>query len=103
MPSIALYRSVLWFPLEYLTWCAYAPLTREKTGAQTHQRGKEGRNLSNNKPNRRVRVRAIRRDPPDVQKLGKALLALAIAQAQVEAEAQAEHVRQVKEGRDRAA
>lgn len=65
--------------------------------------GKEGRNLSNNRRNQRVRVRAIRREPPDVRKLGKALLALAMAQAQAEAEAQAEHTKQVKKGRGRAA
>jgi hypothetical protein len=40
---------------------------------------------------RRIRIRAVRRDPPDVKKLGKALLALALVQAQAEAEAQAQH------------
>lgn len=44
-----------------------------------------------NKYQRRIRVRGIRRDPPDVQKLGKALLALAMAQAQAEADAQTAH------------
>ncbi len=38
---------------------------------------------------RRISVRAVRRDPPDLKKLSQALIALAIAQA--EAEAQAEH------------
>jgi hypothetical protein len=38
---------------------------------------------------RRFRVRGIRRDPPDVRKLGKALLSLARAEA--EQRAQAEH------------
>jgi hypothetical protein len=59
--------------------------------------------LSNKQNQRRIRVRAIRCDPPDVRKLGKALLALAIAQAQAEVEAQAEHQRKVEEGRERAA
>jgi hypothetical protein len=59
--------------------------------------------LSNKSNPRRIRVRAVRRDPPDVKKLGKALLALAMAQAQTEAEAQAEHEKKVKEGRQRAA
>jgi hypothetical protein len=38
---------------------------------------------------RRISVRTIRRDPPDLHKLGRALLAL--AQADAEARAQAEH------------
>lgn len=38
---------------------------------------------------RRIVVRAVRRDPVDVRKLGRALIAL--AQAQAEAEAQAQH------------
>lgn len=40
---------------------------------------------------RRVRVRTIRRDPPGMRKLSRALIALAMAQAQAEADAQAEH------------
>ena len=36
-------------------------------------------------------MRAVPRDPPDVRKLGKALLALAMEQARAEAEAQAAH------------
>lgn len=52
---------------------------------------------------RRIRVRAERRDPPDVRKLGKALLALAMAQAKAEAEAQAEHQKMVEEDPPRAA
>jgi len=50
---------------------------------------------------RRIRVRAIRRDKPDLRKLARALIDL--AQAQAEAEAQAEHERQIKEDEDRAA
>jgi hypothetical protein len=49
--------------------------------------------LSNSNSKRRVRVRAIRRDPPDVKKLGKALLTLALTQAQAEADAETEHKR----------
>ena len=40
---------------------------------------------------RRVRVRGVRRDEPDLRKLSRALIALAMAQAQAEAEAQAAH------------
>lgn len=35
---------------------------------------------------RRVRVRGIRRNPPDIKKLGQAIIALAQAQAEKEAE-----------------
>jgi hypothetical protein len=53
---------------------------------------------------RNIRVRAIRRDPPDMRKLSRALIALAMAQAQAEADAQAEHeVNQNKEDKPRAA
>ena len=38
---------------------------------------------------RQVRIRAVRRDPPDLHKLSRALIMLAMAQA--EAEAEAEH------------
>ena len=40
---------------------------------------------------RQIRVRSVRRDPPDLRKLSRALIALAMAQAQTEADAQAEH------------
>ena len=53
---------------------------------------------------RRISVRAIRRDPPDIKKLSRALIALAMAQAQAEADAQKEHqAKQDEEGRPRAA
>lgn len=42
---------------------------------------------------REIRVRAVRRDPPDLRKLSRALIELALAQAQAEADAQAEHER----------
>lgn len=40
---------------------------------------------------RRISVRAVRRDPPDLTKLSRALIALAMAEAQTEADAKAEH------------
>jgi len=39
--------------------------------------------------NRNLRVRAVRRDPPDLHKLSRALIELARAQAEAEAENQA--------------
>ncbi len=47
-------------------------------------------------PERRISIRAVRRDQPDLKKLSQALIALAMAQA--EAEAQAEHERAGKRG-----
>ena len=54
---------------------------------------------------RSIRVRSVRRDPPDLKKLSRALIAIAMAQAQAEADAQAEHKRrkQDREGSERAA
>jgi len=47
---------------------------------------------------RRLRIRSIRRNPPDFQKLAGALIEL--AQAQVEADAEAEHaLRKARQGR----
>jgi hypothetical protein len=41
------------------------------------------------RPERRISIRSIRRDPPDYQKLGRAFLAAAMLQAEAEAEAEA--------------
>ncbi len=61
--------------------------------------------MSNDKNReRRIRVRGVRRDPPDIKKLSRALIALAMAQAQAEADAQAEdQTTRDKEGKARAA
>ncbi len=45
--------------------------------------------MSGKQRERRIVVRAVRRDPPDLRKLARALIDL--AQAQLEAEAEAEH------------
>lgn len=42
-------------------------------------------------PRRRITIRSVRRDPPDVRKLSRALIALAYAQAKAEVDAEAEH------------
>lgn len=47
---------------------------------------------------RRISVRGVRRDPPDLRKLSRALLA--IAQAEAEAQAQAERTSEATEGTD---
>ena len=60
--------------------------------------------MGNKSNERRIRVRAVKRDPPDIKKLSRALIALAMAQAQAEAEAQATHeAKRDEEGRPRAA
>lgn len=65
-------------------------MTRRKKQKQRHGRREE----------RRFRVRGERRDPPDLRKLGKALISL--AQAEAEKQAQAEHeAQQQQPGDDR--
>jgi hypothetical protein len=39
---------------------------------------------------RQIRIRSVRRDPPDLHKLSRALIALALEQAEAEAEAKRE-------------
>jgi hypothetical protein len=51
--------------------------------------------MKNDKRRRQISVRAVRRNPPDLKKLSRALIALALEQAQAEAEAEADH-RQAK-------
>jgi branched-subunit amino acid aminotransferase/4-amino-4-deoxychorismate lyase len=38
--------------------------------------------------NRRISIRSVRKNPPDLNKLGRALIALAMAQAEAEAQGQ---------------
>jgi len=52
---------------------------------------------------RRIRVRAVRRNPPDLKKLSRALIQLALEQAQAEADAQADNERRKKSGGPRRA
>ena len=51
---------------------------------------------------RQIRVGSVRRNPPDIKKLSRALIALAMAQAQAEADAKAMR-ETVEEDRPRAA
>lgn len=46
------------------------------------------RNKQSHSRERRFTVRGVRRDPPDIQKLSKALIALAMAEAEREAQAE---------------
>ncbi len=45
--------------------------------------------MTKKEPSRRISIRSVRKDPPDLSKLGRALIALAMAQAETEAQAQA--------------
>jgi hypothetical protein len=49
----------------------------------------DGKRIHTRRSDRRVSVRAIRREPPDVKKISRAIIALALAQAEAEAEASA--------------
>ena len=48
------------------------------------------RTYRNNDGDRRIRVKGVRRNPPDLRRLSRALIELAIAQAEQEAAAEAE-------------
>jgi hypothetical protein len=54
--------------------------------ASSKKRNNRSRRLP--REERRITVRGIRRDPPDVHKLSKALIGLAMAEAEREAQAQ---------------
>ena len=41
--------------------------------------------MSNNIPSRRISIRSVRKNPPDLSKLGRALIQLAAAKAEAEA------------------
>jgi hypothetical protein len=49
---------------------------------------------------KRIRVRGVRKERPDIRKLSRAIIQL--AQAQAEAEAAAEHTKQSREDKDSA-
>lgn len=56
-----------------------------KTGRTNHRRGSRGAP----KPERHITVHSIRRDPPDLRKLSRAVIAMALRDAEQEAEAHA--------------
>lgn len=56
-----------------------------KTGRTNHRRGVRGRP----KAERHITIRSVRRDPPDLRKLSRAVIALALREAELDAEAQA--------------
>ncbi|WP_100480536.1 hypothetical protein [Mycobacteroides abscessus] len=54
-----------------------------KTGRPNYRRGSRG----TVKPEREVTVRSVRRDPPDLRKLSRAVIAMALREAEAAAEA----------------
>jgi hypothetical protein len=54
-----------------------------KTGRINHRRGNRGRP----KAERHISVRSVRRDPPDLHKLSRAVIAIALRDAELDAEA----------------
>jgi tRNA U34 5-methylaminomethyl-2-thiouridine-forming methyltransferase MnmC len=54
------------------------------------------------KPERRISIRSVRKDPPDLGKLGRALIALAMAQNEAEAQAQNDKEASESDGEDAA-
>jgi hypothetical protein len=56
-----------------------------KTGRTNHRRGTRGQP----KAERQITVRSVRRDPPDLRKLSRAVIAIALREAELDAEARA--------------
>jgi hypothetical protein len=56
-----------------------------KTGRTNYRRGSRG----TPKAERRITVRSVRRDPPDLRKLSRAVIAMALRDAEAQAEARA--------------
>jgi hypothetical protein len=54
-----------------------------KTGRTNYRRGSRG----TPKPERHITVRCVRRDPPDLRKLSRAVIAMALRDAEAQAEA----------------
>ena len=56
-----------------------------KTGRTNYRRGSRG----TRKAERHITVRSVRRDPPDLRKLSRAVIAMALRDAEAKAEARA--------------
>lgn len=56
-----------------------------KTGRSNQRRGSRGRR----KAERHITVRSVRREPPDLRKLSRAVIAMAMREAEADAEAKA--------------
>lgn len=54
-----------------------------KTGRPNYRRGSRG----TPKPERQIVVRSVRRDPPDLRKLSRAVIAMALRDAEAQADA----------------
>jgi hypothetical protein len=56
-----------------------------KTGRSNYRRGQRG----TRKAERHISVRGVRRDPPDLRKLSRAVIAMALREAEAQEEARA--------------
>jgi hypothetical protein len=56
-----------------------------KTGRSNYRRGSRG----TRKAERHITVRGVRREPPDLRKLSRAVIAMALREAEADAEAKA--------------
>jgi hypothetical protein len=64
-------------------------MTRHHSSAGSGtSRSRRGNGRTRNQRDRQLSVRAVRRNPPDLRKLSRAIVAIALAQAEAEAEAQ---------------
>ncbi|MFI6168931.1 hypothetical protein ACIBCN_19280 [Nocardia sp. NPDC051052] len=67
-----------------------------KTGRYNYRRLEKGRNTPT-RPKRRITVRGDQRTPPDLRKLGRAVIAMALADAEAEKASQAAEAAQANE------
>lgn len=64
--------------------------TRNQSGGRGDKReGSRRSGRARSQRDRQISVRAVRREKPDLRKLGRAIVAIALAEAQAEADAQA--------------
>lgn len=64
-------------------------MTRHHSASNGASRSRRGNGRTRSQRDRQLSVRAVRRDPPDLRKLSRAIVAIALAEAEAEAEAQA--------------
>jgi hypothetical protein len=83
------YRSVLWNRTHLLTDAYTHRVIELNVMRQRIRRKEDSMTRHKQQRDRRIRIRTVRRDPPDLHKLSRALIALALEQA--EAETEAEH------------
>ena len=56
--------------------------------------------MADKNPGRRISIRSVRKNPPDLSKLGRALIAVAVAEAEAKAQAQDAEAKKARERSD---